>query len=227
MAIPFIRPMSLFVSLARNDVELARAAVDGGADALKVHVNVGHRASGNAFGSVAEEAPAITAIQELGVPVGLVVGGEDRVTLDEVRAARELGVDFFDVYAHHAPAWYVDEAPADGAMVALGHGEPWERASVLEQLGFAALEASLAPGEAYGSPLRADRLADLACLAARTSLPVVMPSQHRLAPEDVPALRRAGADAVLIGVVVTGDEPDHVRTATASFRDAIDALPAE
>lgn len=225
MAIPFRTPMSLFVSLARNDVELARAAVDGGADALKVHVNVGHRASGNAFGSVAAEAPAISSIQELGLPVGLVVGGEDRVTLEEVRAGRALGVDFFDVYAHHAPAWYVDEAPEGGAMVAMGHGDPLERAAVLEQMGFAALEASLAPAEEYGTPLRSHRLADLASLAARTNLPLVMPSQHRLTPEDVPALRRAGADAVLIGVVATGDDPDSVRAATASFRRAIDALP--
>lgn len=110
-------------------------------------------------------------------------------------------------------------------MVALGHGDPLERAAVLEQLGFAALEASLAPAEEYGTPLHSDRLADLACLAARTNLPIVMPSQHRLTPADVPALRRAGVDALLIGVVATGDDPDSVRTATASFRRAIDALP--
>ena len=226
MAIPFAETMSLFVSLASNDVELARAAVDAGADALKVHINVPHRASGNAFGSVAQEAPAIAAIQELGIPVGLVVGGEGTVSLDEVRRGRDLGVDFFDVYAHHAPAWYVDEAPERGAMVALGHGDPPERAEVLEQLGFAALEASLAPPDDYGTPLFSHRLADLASLAARTSLPLVVPSQYRLTPDDVPGLQRAGVDAVLIGVVATGDDPNSVGEATAAFRHAIDALPA-
>lgn len=42
--------LSLFISLPANDVRLAKAALEEGADALKVHFNVGHRASGTHFG---------------------------------------------------------------------------------------------------------------------------------------------------------------------------------
>ena len=43
--------MDLVVSLPRNDVELATAAANAGANALKVHMNVAHRASGTHFGT--------------------------------------------------------------------------------------------------------------------------------------------------------------------------------
>ena len=45
---------SLVVSLPSNNLELAKAALDGGAQAVKVHCNVWHRASGHTFGTYAE-----------------------------------------------------------------------------------------------------------------------------------------------------------------------------
>lgn len=44
--------LQLFVSLPANDIKLAEAALASGADGLKVHINVGHRASGNRFGTL-------------------------------------------------------------------------------------------------------------------------------------------------------------------------------
>jgi hypothetical protein len=222
VAIEFRPPMSLFVSLARNDVDLARAAVDAGADALKVHMNVGHRASGTEFGSFAQERDAFTRILELDVPVGLVVGGEGTVDLDDVRAARELGFAFFDVYLHHAPAWYVEVAPEGGAVAALAHDHPLERAASLEAIGLAAVEASLAAPEDYGTALHLDRVADIARLHRLTSLPVVLPSQHAITPDDVPVLHDTGIAALLIGAVVTGTTTVTVGEATERFRTAID-----
>ena len=71
---PLDRRGLLIVSLPRNDRDLARAAIDSGADLLKVHVNVHHRASGTAFGSLQEEMDRLNAILDLHVPTGLVVG---------------------------------------------------------------------------------------------------------------------------------------------------------
>ena len=41
--------MSLVISLPENDLSLARAAMEAGADGLKFHINVEHRASRNVF----------------------------------------------------------------------------------------------------------------------------------------------------------------------------------
>lgn len=45
---------SVIAALPRNDLALAEAALEGGAQAVKVHCNVWHRASGNTFGTFAE-----------------------------------------------------------------------------------------------------------------------------------------------------------------------------
>lgn len=217
--------LALLVSLPRNDVALAEAAIGAGADGIKTHVNVHHRAGGTRFGSVAEERAELERIVALGVPTGLVIGGEGQVRRAEIDAGRSLGFAFFDVYLSHAPAWYVDACGSVPAVAAVGAGEPTERVGVLQSLGYAAVEASLAAPADYGTPLSADRVADYARVAALTRLPLIVPSQHALTPDDVPALARAGAAAILIGAVVTGTETDRFGEVIAAFRAAIDATP--
>ena len=48
------RKFVLVVSLPSNNLGLAKAALEGGADAVKVHCNVWHRASGHTFGTYEE-----------------------------------------------------------------------------------------------------------------------------------------------------------------------------
>lgn len=45
------RKFTLVASLPANRIDLAKAALEGGAQAIKVHMNVWHRASNNTFGS--------------------------------------------------------------------------------------------------------------------------------------------------------------------------------
>ena len=47
--------MELIVSLPSNDPAMAQAATGAGADAVKLHMNVTHDASGTRFGSFAED----------------------------------------------------------------------------------------------------------------------------------------------------------------------------
>lgn len=217
----FGRRPALLISLPRNDPMLAEAAAGAGADGLKTHVNVAHRASGTSFGSVAAERSGLREILGLGLPTGLVVGGEGAVDRSEMAAAAGMGFAFFDVYLAHAPAWYVDACAGVPAVAALGTGDPPDRAGVLGGLGFAAVEASLTPPEEYGTPLPARRLADYARVVELSSLPVIVPSQHALTVDDVHALVAAGVAAVLLGAVVTGTEPARVAEVTGAFRTAI------
>ena len=100
--------MGLIVSLPRNDAELARAAAEGGADALKVHLNVRHAASGTLFGSFDEEKDRIAAVLEAaGVPVGVMPGAEEVATPEQMCALRDMGVQFYDIYFHHMPVSYL------------------------------------------------------------------------------------------------------------------------
>ena len=82
---------SVIAALPRNDLALAEAALEGGAQAVKVHCNVCHRASGNTFGTFAENRTFLRELIALcgDVPVGLVPGGEDAYINEEERLELE------------------------------------------------------------------------------------------------------------------------------------------
>src|SRR3989304_4413597 len=83
-------------TLPRNDAALAKAAASAGADLLKVHLNVHHRASGTRFGSLEDEEDRLDAILKVGVPTGLVPGEEIMVTREEIPRLRRFA--FLDAY---------------------------------------------------------------------------------------------------------------------------------
>ena len=78
--------------------------MEGGAQAVKVHCNVWHRASGNMFGTFAENRTFLRELIALcgDVPVGLVPGGEDAYINEEERLElEEMGLSFFSSYAQY------------------------------------------------------------------------------------------------------------------------------
>ncbi len=216
----------LLVSLPRNDIDLARAALESGADGVKVHIGLHHHASGLITGTLDEEADRIAEIVALGLPVGIVPGaGEGLATHAEMLRLADLGVDFFDLYAEDMPAWMLcmDDC-AMSVMVAFSSAcNPW---GLVEHTGGesrpALIEASVMPHEVYGQALTAADVSRYAEIAHRSGLPVVVPSQKNIKPEEVAALSDAGTAAVLIGAIVTGTEVAGIADATGRFRAAID-----
>lgn len=215
----------LIVSLPRNEVELAKAAVEGGADALKVHLNVHHHASGTAFGTWEQERAAVQEIvSSVGIPVGVVPGAQVIASDDELAAMAKMGIDFWDTFVHHAPTRLLERTDM-GCMMALNFQFPLERAALVVKLGAQVIEASIIPPEEYGSLLTARDLVAYSVLTAEVgSTPVVIPSQRKYTPRDVPHLRRAGARGLVIGAIVTGPDATSLGEATREFRRAIDLM---
>ncbi len=56
------------------------------------------------------------------------------------------------------------------------------------------------------------------------NIPIVIPSQKKLTPQDVKYLANIGIDAVMIGAVVTGTDRVQLAKATSSFRKAVDDI---
>ena len=83
--------LTLIMSLPYNDPALCRAAFEAGADVVKVHINVEHRASGTHFGRLAEEREALEEmLSHRAGPMGLVLGG-----IPGKRAAKGERTDVF------------------------------------------------------------------------------------------------------------------------------------
>ena len=212
---------TLLVSLPGNDIELARAALGAGAQGLKVHINVEHFASGTRFGPLREERPKLAQITELarefGANVGVVPGTlSNFASPADFRELAQIGIDYFDAYPADAPAWVFEQSDLS-IMMAAFHGGNWDEFAGFEALGMTLCEASILGHESYGLPLSGLDLSQYRALAQKLSVPIIVPSQKKIVPSDVPALQKTGVKGLLIGAIVTGRERSSLEAATLAF----------
>jgi hypothetical protein len=208
----------VIVSLARHDLDLARAAKDAGVDAIKLHLNAYHRASKTTFGSFAEERPFFEAVAKLGLPLLVMAGQETVPTETEMDELADLGVEGFNVYFKHMqPHLLRSRLRPMPAMADASTDEDLAEMSGLEGV---IIEASITPFAEYGTVLNDADLAAYSHITDRVAAPVIAPSQKRFVPADVPRLREAGIDAALLGVIVTGDKPRSMLDSVAPFVEA-------
>lgn len=219
---------SLVVSLPSNNLELAEAALDGGAQAVKVHCNVWHRASGHTFGTYAENREFLQQLITLckDVPVGLVPGGEDAFITPEERLELEnMGLGFFSSYSQHLPC-HMMESKVLTKMVAIDYTYTGNTLDAVRSSGIDVLECSVQPGENYGTDLNYADILRYSDIVTKSGKPCLIPTQRKIKPCEVKHLYEAGCKAVMIGAIVMGKEPDakQLQAVTSAFREAIDAL---
>jgi hypothetical protein len=213
----------LIMSLPQNDPELAKAAMRGGADILKVHIRVVHAASGTHFGTLAEEKENLQRIIDLFPgPVGIVTGANDAATPREMAELAEMGIDFFDMYAEHMPAWMWTIDNMD-ITVALDYKYTIHQAIALERMGVRMLEAAIMHHDGYGKPLTT---ADLACyqeLRETVDVPIIVPTQRNITPREAPLLfGLCNIDALMVGAIVTGKTAESIEKAVKEFKKALE-----
>ncbi len=216
--------MPLIASLPKNNAELAAAAEAGGADMLKVHLNVEHAASGTHFGSLDEERGNIEAIlSAVKIPVGIMPGAAKTASFDEMLELEKLGIVFFDIYTTDMPTEYLKLKRME-PMAALGAGwESWEPKS-LSSLGVKMLEASVVNHEEYGTKLAMSDLITYSFIAEKFKGSVIVPTQKAIKPEEVAALYKSGVRGLMIGKIVAGDSPATFEAAAKKFAEEIAKL---
>lgn len=210
--------LPILVSLPKNDIELAKAAIRGGAAGVKVHLNAHHRASGTVFGTFQEELPFLKELSALGVPLAIMVGQEVVPTVAEMNQLRDLGFQGFNLYLHHLQPWLL-EAPLR-PILALPHA--WTEEDIAKLLGVkdAWIEASIVDPSDYGKPLTDEDVQQYQEIVNRSKRPVIVPSQKKITVADLPRLKQTGVSALLVGVIVTGGTPESMETAVRSLVDA-------
>jgi hypothetical protein len=205
----------VIVSLARHDMSLAKAALDAGAGAIKVHLNAFHRASGTTFGSFAEERPFLEELAGLGAPMLVMAGQETVPTAEEMDALADLGFEGFNVYVDHLQPHLLQSSLRP--MPALSAGSSDADIARLAAIPGAMIEASIMDFAGYGTTLTDEDVARYAHIAGLSSAPVIAPSQKKFTPEDMPRLRAAGIAAPLLGVIVTGSTPESTHAAVSAI----------
>ncbi len=216
--------MLLIASLPANDTGLARAAARAGADLVKVHLNVVHRTSGTHFGVWADEKERILEILDaVDIPVGVMPGAGEVASEKDWAEMAAAGISFFDIYAEHCPEWMwrlpvkkmpaISKVPTENELkdIVRGGGVDW-------------LEASVVNPDDYGKPLSAGDLENYKWIAGCVNVPVVVPTQKAITPEDVPRLADAGVGGLMVGKIVTGGSEETLFESVSAFRLAIDRL---
>ncbi|SFV27604.1 hypothetical protein SAMN05216456_0318 [Devosia crocina] len=211
----------IIVSLARHDLDLAKAALDNGAYAIKTHLNAYHRATGTIFGSFAEERPFFEELAKLGCPLLVMAGQETVPTAEEMVALHELGFEGFNVYVDHLQPHLLQSKLRP--MPALAATSTPEDVVKIAAIPGCIIEASIMPFERYRTAMGEEDLRRYAEIVSAVDVPVIVPSQLQLTPRDALALRKAGIAAPLLGAIVTGDTSYSMAKSVGEFSQAIDA----
>lgn len=216
--------LSLVISCPLNDYEFAKAAWENGADALKVHLNVNHHASGTHFKSLKEEIEFIhKLLKNSPIPVGVVVGGSEEVVDQDFKNVLKENFDFLSLYAHHATTEVLNQDKIS-KMLACDYTYTKEEILNLEKIGTDILEMSIMHPDDYGTLLTARDLAKYKQINDLVSLPTLLPTQKNIKTSDLQKIKEVGFNGIMIGAIVTTKDYDTYVKRIKEFREAIDAL---
>ena len=217
--------MCLIASIPENNYDIAKAAWEAGADAVKVHINVWHRASNNTFGTLEDNFEVFSKIlKDCPVPVGIVVGEDAFVAEENVDKAIEMGFDFISLYGHHTPASLAYRKDITN-FFAVNSTYTLDEINAVSNSSFAdILEMSICLPETYGERLNAKDLVRYEYISKHSAIPTVVPTQHYVLPTDVKALYKCGVKAVMVGAISMGKEIETISKTLKEFRKEIDKL---
>lgn len=215
--------MSLIVSLPKNDIDLAKAALNGGADAIKVHTNVWHRASNNVFPPFLEQIELLKKIiDSVSIPVGLVPGGENScVTENEIKIIKSMGFDFISMFVHHMPLYIYKSGIT--IMATITNDYKVDDIKALDDLNVDIIEADMVKDDKKDI-IRLCDLMSYKKVVKALNKPVCVPTQRIINQNDVIDLYNIGVKCLMIGVIVTGDIPGELENITKSYRKEIDII---
>src|SRR5690606_35832267 len=179
------KKFSLIASIPENDYELAKIAWEAGVDAIKVHINVFHRASQNTFGSLESMKEVFSRIiNDSPVPVGI-VAGEDAMQVEGILDDLvELGFDFISLHGCYTPANLVKRNDITN-FYAVDYSYSFDEIiSVSKSFVADILELSICEPSTYGTRLNARDLVRYEKIAKNSNIPTVVPTQRLVKPSD-------------------------------------------
>ena len=205
------KPFSTIISLPQNDFELARAAIEAGADALKFHINVSHFASGNHFEGIESYTQFIADVRaQFKGPIGVVLGDTiDKVAATDYELLQRLSIQYYSLYSAH-----IDERALSQQIlektVAINYEFPLKQLPFFEQFKMTALELSIIKQSEYGQLLNLDDMLRYQSIRKQTNLPLIIPSQKKLTNANIKWLQSIGMNAVMLGAICIGQTADSI-----------------
>ena len=200
---------TLIVSLPKNDLNMAKAALNGGADAIKVHLNVEHRASHTIFGNWQEERKNIENIlNNVSITTGIMPGAEKVATENDIKEIEKSGIAFFDIYYKDAPTYLLKSKMQK--MFALHYPLQLENLKYIDTLKWNFVEASIINPADYRKHLTLEDVNNYKIIVRKLKKPVIVPTQKKINSQEVSLLNKVGVKGIMIGAVVFGKDPKNI-----------------
>lgn len=210
--------MTLIAALPKNDPQLAKAAIAGGADALQLHLNV------KGTGDFQEEKANLEEIIGLSkVPVGIVPGNKKQPDEKEIKKIIAMGFDFVNMKRENLPDYY---SRIKGVSKVMGLGNRFTIDLVLGigEHGADALDAAIIPVSEHGKDLVVGDLQNYISIVISAGIPVIIPTQRAIRSSEVAIISDTEARGLLLTPVVLGTTAKHIEKKVREFRVAVDDL---
>lgn len=201
--------LSIIVELPENNLELAEAAVRGGADALQIAENL-----------TREKARTKELINKIKIPVGISL---EKSSLNITKAVSAIGFDFINLKLEQFSGEVVK---LKGISKVLSLDSKYFLGDLIEidGMGLSALDAAILPQSSWGKDLVVGDLQNYISIVLSTGIPVIVPTQRSIKPSEVAIIADTGAKGILLTPVVMGTSLNHIEKNTREFRVAIDDL---
>ncbi|MCP8615907.1 hypothetical protein [Salirhabdus salicampi] len=211
--------LSIIISLPDNKEELAQAAIEAGADALKFHIYAHHHATGNKFKGPEHYEHLFKQVrQDFAGPIGVVIGDDiDQVRTVSTQVLKNYGFNYFSLYGKDVDSTILQQNDL-AKTVAVDYQFNPHHVKAIESLGVDAVELSIVRKEDYGKSLDFLDIVTYQTYRDHTSLPLIVPSQKKLIPEDLITFREIGINAVMLGAVTIGNTADSIYETVLAFR---------
>jgi len=208
------KKFTLVVEPAENDLDLAKAAQEAGADALQLMVS----------SNLAVEMPyLIQIVKELKIPVGLVLGKDVALEDEDMRQIIKQGFDFVNVGVQHLSPVVLGNKKLS-RILALDSRFSFDEVIELSKTSFEVIDAAIIPVSLKGKDLDVGDLQNYISIIISTGLPVIIPTQCKVRVSEVPILADAGAKGIILTQTILGKNSESTKKAVAEFRMAIDEL---
>jgi len=199
-------PAMLVVAiLPRNDVSIAKAAVEAGADAVTLRIcGAGTDLLKETGDLNAEETAIQETVQAVGqrAIVGLIVGSNGAIAPDDVGKISTLGVDFVMSYPHLTPAGFLEVADV-GRLAILDH----QGGSVARGINDLSIQGALVRLDRPSDSPAEMTVLDVATYRAAADTvhrPIIAFPSWKPTPGDTEVLKNAGLE----GIALVGPQPD-------------------
>jgi len=210
--------MTLMAALPQNNLELAEAAVAGGADALQLQINV------NELEDLEQEKEKLELIlSKSKMPVGILLGNQKMVEEEEMREISKMGFDYLNVDVDLIPP-FIFKLRGISKILALNSKFSIDKLSGFSSQGADALDAAIVPAPGWGKDLVVGDLQNYISIVLSAGIPVIIPTQRNIRTSEVAIVSDTGAKGILLTSVIVGEMAKDIEKAVKEYRIAVDDL---